>query len=187
MEQELNGLLTYDRAVIKVDPVIVTAANQGQFPPLPPNPNPNTDLVPTSEDEPQTWSYTTIKPADDWTQPGFDASAWKTGPAPFGHGSRCVRTAWTDTPGDIWLRREVTLPADIPAKLVVLATHDEDVEVYVNGVLAAWRAGLQRRLRPPADVGCGARGPEPGGNVIAVHCHQTIGGQVIDVGIAKAP
>ncbi len=38
VEQEINGLLTYDRAVVKLDPTIVAAANRGEFPPLPPNP-----------------------------------------------------------------------------------------------------------------------------------------------------
>jgi len=185
VEQELNGLLTYDRAVTKVDRAIVAAANRGRFLPLPPNPSPNTDLVPTSEDEPQTWSYATVKPAGDWTQAAFDASAWKTGPAPFGHGAGGVNTAWTDTPGDIWLRREVTLPADIPAKLAVLARHDEDVEVYVNGVLAAGEAGYKDEYArlPMSEAARAAL--HPGKNLIAVHCHQTVGGQVIDVGIAK--
>ena len=186
VEQELNGLLTYDRAVTKVDVAIVAAANQGKFLPLPPDPNPNTDLVPVSDDEPHIWSYTTAKPAGDWTQAGFDASAWKTGAAPFGHSAGNVRTNWSDTPGDIWLRREVTLPADIPAKLAVLARHDEDVEVYVNGVLAASEAGYMGEYArlPMSDVARAAL--RPGKNLIAVHCHQTIGGQVIDVGIAKA-
>ena len=185
VEQELNGLLTYDRAVTKLDPAIAAAANRGRFLPLPPDPHPNTDLVATSAEEPHTWSYVTAKPADDWTQAGFDASAWKTGAAPFGHGADNVRTDWTDTPGDIWLRRTVTLPADIPAKLVVLARHDEDVEVTINGVLAASEAGYNGdyvRL-PMCDAARAALHPGP--NLIAVHCHQTTGGQVIDIGITR--
>ena len=186
VEQELNGLLTYDRAVTKVNVAIVAAANQGQFLPLPPDPNPNIDLVPVSDDEPHTWSYTTAKPAGDWTQVGLDASAWKTGPAPFGHSAGNVRTDWSDTPGDIWLRREVTLPADIPAKLAVLARHDEDVEVYVNGVLAASEVGYTDEYARLPMSGTARATLHPGKNLIAVHCHQTVGGQVIDVGIAKA-
>jgi hypothetical protein len=38
VEQEINGLMTYDRAIVKLDQSIVAAANQGRFPPLPPNP-----------------------------------------------------------------------------------------------------------------------------------------------------
>ena len=136
--------------------------------------------MPTSEDAPQTWQYTTDKPSDDWTQPAFDTSAWKTGPAPFGSGDG-INTAWkTD---DIWLRREVTLPADLPAKLDVVTIHDEDVEVYINGVLAASAPGYVGGYvkLPMSDAGRAAL--KPGKNLIAVHCHQTVGGQVIDVGI----
>ncbi len=192
VEQESNGLLTYDRAVVKVLPAIVQAANQGRFLPLPPEPPAppvpvSHDLVPTSEDVGRNWSYTTQKPGDDWTQPSFDATAWKTGPAPFGQGVGNPNTPWTDTPGDIWLRRTVTLPATVPAKLVVRVIHDEDVEVYVNGVLAASAPGFVSDYveLPLSDAARAALKPGAS-NVIAVHCHQTVGGQVIDVGIKAA-
>ncbi len=184
VEQELNGLLTYDRAVLKVDPAIVSAANSGKFPAMPPNPD--TSLVPTSENAPQTWAYTTAKPADDWAAPAFDASAWKTGPAPFGHDAGNINTNWSDTPGDIWMRRTVTLPKTIPAKLNVLARHDEDVEIYINGVLASSATGYtdDYAALPMSDAARAAL--KPGANVLAVHCHQTTGGQSVDVGIVEA-
>ena len=184
VEGESNGLLTYDRAIIKPDAAIITAANQGRFLPLPPNPNPNHDLVATSEEESHIWQYSTDQPAEGWFKPAFDAAAWKSGPAPFGHGYP-VNTDWTT--GNIWLRREVTLPADIPAKLAVLAKHDEDVQVYVNGVLAASATGYVGDYvsLPMSDAARAAL--KPGKNLIAVHCYQTVGGQVIDVGIANAP
>ncbi len=185
VERETNGLLTYDRAIIKPLPNIIAAANKGMTLALPPAPV-SRDLVPTSENAPQTWAYTTAKPADDWAAPTFDASAWKTGPAPFGHDMSGMNTNWSDTPGDIWIRRTVTLPADIPAKLNVLARHDEDVEIYVNGVLAASATGYTDDYvaLPMSDAGRAAL--KPGANVIAVHCHQTTGGQGVDVGIVKA-
>ena len=53
-----------------------------------------------------------------------------------------VRTEWKT--GDIWLQREATL-AEVPAGEVWLAVHhDEDAEVYVNGVLAAKLTGFSR-------------------------------------------
>ena len=186
VEQELNGLITYDRAVVKVDRAIVSAANNGKFLPLPPNPNPDTRLVPTSENVPQKWAYTTVKPAEDWAAPTFDTSAWKVGPAPFGHDAGNINTNWSDTPGDIWLRRTVTLPADIPAKLVVLTRHDEDVEVYINGVLAASATGYTDDYATLPMTEAGRAALKPGANVLAVHCHQTIGGQSVDVGIMEA-
>ena len=60
VEQEINGLLTCDRAVTKPNVDLITAANHGQFPALPPDPHPAP--LPTSEDEPQTWHYTTANP-----------------------------------------------------------------------------------------------------------------------------
>lgn len=183
VEQESNGLMTYDRAVIKPDIAIVAAANQGRFPALPPNPNP--DLVPTSADEPQTWLYTTDRPAPSlWMTPGFDASGWKTGQAGFGHEVGTIRTSWTTD--DIWLRREITLPANIPAKLAFLCFHDEDVEIYINGVLAGSAPGFVSEYATLPMNADGRAALKPGKNMIAVHCHQTIGGQYIDVGITKA-
>jgi beta-galactosidase/beta-glucuronidase len=49
VEQEINGVLTYDRAVVKMDERIVAAANRGEFLPLGPNPDSKPALVPTSE------------------------------------------------------------------------------------------------------------------------------------------
>ncbi len=184
VEQESNGLLTYDRAVIKPDATIIAAANKGQFPPLPPNPHP--DPMPTSQDEAQTWRYTTDKPADAWTQTAFDDSAWKSGPGGFGQGVGASHTPWTTD--DIWLRRTVTLPANLPAKLDFLVFHDEDVEIYVNGVLAATAPAYTTDYVnvPMNDAGRAALKPGAA-NVIAVHCHQTAGGQFVDVGIVSAP
>ena len=186
VERETNGLLTYDRAFVKPLAGLITAANQGRFPALPPAPVEASDLVPTSQAAPQTWRYTTAKPGDDWTQPRFDDSAWKSGPAPFGQGYDGVRTAWTDTPGDIWLRRTVTLPRMIPAKLNVLTRHDEDVEVYVNGVPAASATGFTGDYVPLPMRDAARAALKPGPNLLAVHCRQTIGGQIIDVGLAAA-
>ena len=188
VERETNGLLTYDRTIVKPLPEFIVAANHGQFPALPPAPAPpvSHDLVPTSADTPKIWQYTTQKPSDDWAKPAFDASGWKTGPAPFGQGVGQPNTPWTDTPGDIWLRRMVTLPADIPAKLDVVTFHDEDVEVYVNGVLAASAPGYTSNYALLPMSAAARAALKPGANLIAVHCHQTIGGQMIDVGIAEA-
>ena len=183
VETESNGLLTYDRSVVKVDGPIAAAANAGQFVPLPPNPDPQ--LVPTAADEPQPWRYTTNKPADPWATAAFDDTAWKAGKSGFGHGVGGVTTEWT-TP-DIWLRRTVDLPPTLPEKLNVLASHDEDVEVYVNGVLAATAKGFNHGYDPLPMSPAARAAVKPGGaNVIAVHCHQTNGGQFVDVGVVAA-
>ena len=55
--------------------------------------------------------------------------------------------------------------------------HDEDVEVYLNGVLA----------RREADFATGdAAALKVAKNVCAVRCHQTEYGQFVDVGLLKS-
>ena len=158
----------------------------GNWAPLPQPPQIK-ELVATSRQEPSLWRYTVEKPADDWMKPEFEASGWKEGPAGFGTPGTpgaVVRTLWNTS--DIWLRREITLPATPWANLQAYVYHDEDVEVYVNGILAAAEGDfttsyIPLELRPQAKALL-----KPGAKVmIAVHCHQTVGGQGIDVGFAE--
>lgn len=133
-----------------------------------------------------TWEYTTANPGPGWEQPDFKpASPWKKGQGGFGKkgtpGGR-IHTDWLTS--DIWLRGPhiVKEEAEID-KLALDICHDEDVEVYINGVLACKRTGyIAKYQRFPIDAA--ARNTlKVGANVIAVHCHQTSGGQFIDVGL----
>jgi hypothetical protein len=63
--------------------------------------------------------------------------------------------------------------------------HDEDVEVYLNGVLAASATGFTTQYEPLPLSAEGSAALKPGENLIAVHCHQTGGGQYIDVGLVN--
>ena len=73
------------------------------------------------------------------------------------------------------------------SNLVFNCYHDEGCEIYVNGVLAATASGyattyiVLEMSSPPAKDALTANG----NNLIAVHCHQTGGGQDIDVGISQ--
>jgi hypothetical protein len=179
VETEANGLLTYDREVFKVDRKRAKAANRGRFPEL-------RMLAATSERQPQTWSYVFAQPGENWAQPGFDASAWKSGPGGFGTKitpGAVVGTVW-DT-ADIWLRREFDVPDRKFEEVVVRLHHDEDVTVYLNGVkvLELKDYTSQYGEQPLSSEGLAAL--KPGKNVLAVHCHQTGGGQYLDVGLAE--
>ena len=152
-EIEVNGVMTYDRAVVKLSPESI-AANKALYTPAPRV----SHLVPSSDREPQTWRYTTTAPADAWFQPSFDASDWREAPGGFGaRDTRFARvgTEWK-TP-DIWLRRIVELKA-VPATLMLRVFHDDDAEIYLNGVIAAKLAGANFVLRLRADRRRGARG-----------------------------
>ena len=48
---------------------------------------------------------------------------------------------------DIWLRREITIPANADAsRLQFLAYHDEDVDIYINGVLPPARQATSQPM-----------------------------------------
>jgi hypothetical protein len=142
--------------------------------------------VPTSEEKAAEWRYTFDKPADDWTKPGFDDAAWKKGPGGFGTKETpgaVVGTEWKTS--DVWLRREITMPDGPFSKLSLRVHHDEDAEIYVNGVLAGKFPGFTSEYVEAPLTPEGKAALKPGKNTIAVHCRQTGGGQFIDVGIVE--
>jgi len=179
VETECNGLLTYDRALIKVDLDKVAAANAGRVPKL-------KVVVPASQAAGIPWRYTFDKPADDWFKADFDDSSWKHGPGGFGTKDTpgaIVRTEWS-TP-EIWLRRAFEMPEMKTGDLLASVHHDEDVEVYINGVLAAQATGFTVNYEELALTPAARAALRPGKNVMAVHCKQTGGGQYIDAGIVE--
>ena len=181
VEIEVNGLMTYDRERVKMDEArMIEAARKLHDPP----PKMET-LLPTSESKPQTWRYTTTKPADGWEKAEFDDKEWSTGKAGFGAGMSPrtpVRTDWKSP--DIWLRQ--TFNADsVPEKALIMlvAHHDDDAEVYLNGVLLRKLEGTSRHYGPTMLDPKTSSALRKGQNTIAVHCHQTGGRQYIDVGL----
>jgi len=142
------------------------------------------EVVPTARTTKLNWQYTTEKPSADWTSVSFDDHGWKTGQGGFGTEGTpdaIIGTKW-DTP-DIWIRRTVTLPKKNLKDLVIVAYHDEDMEVYVNGVLACTEAGYMNGYIPFDILPAALKLLKPGATItLAVHCHQTDGGQGIDVG-----
>ncbi|MEX2185239.1 MAG: sugar-binding domain-containing protein [Pirellulales bacterium] len=185
VEGEVNGLMTYDRAVIKLDADRVAALHKKLY-----GPQPKIEVktvVATSEREPQTWRYTTTKPADGWMKGDFDASKWKQGQGGFGTKDTpgtVVRTTW-DTP-EIWLRRSFEMPDSTDASRVQLRLHhDEDAEIYINGTLVARTEGYTSEYTEMELDAKGQAAVEKGKNTLAVHCRQTRGGQYIDVGLVE--
>ena len=181
VEVEVNGLLTYDRQVVKMDlESIAAAANRLYLPP------PKvTTLLATSQFKAQAWSYTTEKPADGWQQVRFDDSAWKRGPGGFGTKDTpgaVVGTTWDSS--DIWLRRTVTLDSlPTAGDLGLSIHHDEDADVYVNGQLVKRLTGYVSSYQLVTLAPKALKAFKAGRNTVAVHCRQTRGGQFIDVGL----
>lgn len=130
------------------------------------------------------WRYTFRKPEDGWQLSGFTADGWSEGPGGFGTRQTPGSTVGTEWKGeDIWLRRGFELPAGGVSAPALWIHHDEDTEVYLNGVLAAKVTGFNTGGELVDFLPEGKAALKPGKNVMAVHCHQTWGGQYIDVGI----
>ena len=79
VETECNGLMTYDRAIAKLDPATTRIANLGE------NVQQHYQVVtPNALWRRVTWKYTIDKPADQWFKSGFDDENWKDGIGGFG-------------------------------------------------------------------------------------------------------
>ncbi|MFM7151364.1 MAG: glycoside hydrolase family 2 TIM barrel-domain containing protein, partial [Gemmataceae bacterium] len=184
VETEANGLITYDRAVIKVDVDRVAAANRGDFTGV----VTPTTLVATSQDVGKSWRYTLDQPPARWNQPDFKDDDWKQGKGGFGTPGTpggAIRTTWK-TP-TIWMRREFTLDRLPKGEILAIMHHDEDAEVFINGVPALDVKGFTTDYEEfPIDARA-AKSLRVGKNLISVRCRQTGGGQYIDVGLAEIP
>jgi len=181
VETECNGLMTYDRAVIKMDVEVMRDATTGKArrPPF-------EIIAPNMLYGRVLWKFTTSRPAAEWNQTDFNDAAWSEGLGGFGTKETpgtLVNTAWATS--DIWLRREFRWDGGDPRKLRLLLHHDEDVEVYFNGVLAAKLSGFVTSYQEIEILPEALAVLQSGSNVLAVHCHQSRGGQYIDVGIVR--
>jgi hypothetical protein len=179
VETECNGLETYDRAVAKIAPEILLGANRSGLSEVPKNIILADGLFGRAN-----WRYTVEKPADGWSQTKFEDSGWKEGVGGFGTTGTpgiFLNTTWNTA--DIWLRRKFTLAAEDISQIKLHVFHDEDAEIYLNGTLAARLPSFVIDYDEFEISSVARTALHPGENTIAVHCHQTSGGQGIDVGL----
>jgi len=150
-----------------------------------PTPPKVTIIASAADHEPALWRFRTTVPPGEWFKPGFDDSGWKQGRSGFGTAQTpgaVIGTTWNTR--DIWLRREIEVPAASPGDLQAWLHHDEDAEVYINGVLALETGGFTGNYDTFPLNAAGKRALKPGRNLVAIHCRQTSGGQYIDFGLA---
>lgn len=130
VEGEVNGLLTYDREIVKFNEAELRDlhdslyAAQGRA----------KVLLKTSEHQPQTWRYRFKEPRGGWHSIGARNGGWKQGAAPFQSGKDPLFPTGTEwAKGPIWIRKSFEL-AEAPANLWLEAYHAVDKGViYLNG------------------------------------------------------
>jgi len=194
VEQERNGLYYYDTRKPKFDIAKLHAITSRQaayertMPPLTKSsaPLPKLDwkvLVGAVQDGDLStpYAYSTEKPANNWTEESFDARDWKSGRAPFGHGSPNVRTEWTSP--DIYLRKKFEYDGSTLKHGAVVINYDEDTEIYVNGKKILSVCGYITYYQLNSVTDALKKALKKGSNTLAVHTHQATGGQFIDLAL----
>jgi len=193
-ENEINGLMTYDRKVYKfagsdsiagkvikestafmkskiVAPVLKTSGQGGEM-----------------------WKYIAgskdLEADAGWnTNMNFDDSSWLEGRSAFG-GNMTVSFPWnTQWKGDnlgLFLRKKVTIPVlEEGDELQFTIFYDEDYELYINGVLAHANTGwstnyvnfeIYQEAKDAINYG--------GENLFAIHVIQNGGGSCMDLGVS---
>jgi len=183
-EIEVNGVMSYERAFLKLDAEKVASETRKLYH-TPPRVK---TVLPTSQVLAQAWRYTNKKPGRDWFKAGFDDSHWTKGPGGFGDFHPTFptlivspRTKWTSS--DIWIRRQFTLEHTEFVLPYLLVHHDEQAEIYINGqqVMDLDRTSNFYTWYPMTKEMLASL--KTGPNVIAVHCHNEHHPQYIDVGI----
>ncbi len=126
------------------------------------------------------WRFSLESPSANWTALDFDDSKWQTGRAPFGTQvpDGKPNTSWNAP--DIWARREFDVQT-LPRALRLLVHHDEDIEVFLNGVLL-WNEASHSSAYKEIELPTTAL--RIGRNELAVHVHQTAGGQFFDAALS---
>ena len=134
------------------------------------------------KDNPSTWEFTFKKPTPDWKDVGFRDKMWNKGPGGFGTQTpnHAKKTHW-DT-SEIWMRTAFGLK-EIPDALTLELYHDEDAEVYLNGVEILKTKGYITNYQFFTLGKTAIDALQTGRNILAIHCKQTGGGQYIDAGL----
>jgi hypothetical protein len=193
VEQEHNGLYYYDRRpkfdLQRICAITSHAAAYERGEPTAPPPAPRPEapwqvLVGAQQDGPLStpWRYLTETPQGDWTADAFDDQAWPSGLAPFGRdGNWPTRTPWTTS--DIYLRKTFEYDGGELQAGAVVISYDEDTEVYVNGqrILGVQNFIGHYQMRVVTDLL--RKTMRKGKNTVAVHTHQTVGGQHLDLAL----
>lgn len=180
VESEVNGLMTYDREVIKFDTDKMARLHQKLYKPV----QKMLLLLEDSEHTKQQWRYSFEQPSSDWITPEYQDQSWQNGPAPFALKPNAyfdMGTQWKDK--DIYLRKSFqleTLPRDLRVKVYFEVT---EATVFINGKKVL---ELERRAGnhyQDIDVSEHAEVLQKGTNVIAVHCSAGEKMQGFDIGL----
>jgi hypothetical protein len=180
VEGEVNGLMTYDREVVKFDFADASRLAARLYEPAPTSKM----LMESSEFEPHLWRYTFEQPGAGWEKPGFDDSGWAQGKAPLGWPKLAffpLGQPWKSQ--DIWVRRTFTVDR-MPDKLWLKTLYlVGSATVYINGKPVAKLERLTRRHYHHIEISEHLDALKTGKNTIAIRADKPRGDRAIDAGV----
>jgi beta-galactosidase/beta-glucuronidase len=180
VESETNGLMTYDRNVVKFDPGKVNRLHERLYRDVPKA----QILLEDSEHSRQQWRYTLKQPDGEWAAVEYNDQAWQLGDAPFASQADAyitLGTKWDSS--DVWLRRTFTLGRPIADLRLKVYYNVNEAIVYINGKQVKNVSRRSRRHYEHIDISEHAGALRQGKNVIAVHCSAGERGQAFDAGL----
>ncbi len=109
-----------------------TAPNLSEWAPEPPREQIVTIIPPGASG----WIHTFVTPGKDWEQLGFSDVGWTTAPLPLG--TRLAKdkkgeTPWPTDKQEVWLRKSFPKPALNGGRIQILASYQDEFEVFLNG------------------------------------------------------
>lgn len=182
VESEVNGYLTYDRAVEKFDAAALRELHNTFYRDTPPT----RSILPDAREQKVDWRYSFSDPGPAWNQAGFDDAAWKKGPGAFLAGTGNALSAGTEWTGNsIWLRHTFELNAAPDNLFLSLINGFAEGEVFLNGssVLLMKDVRPARRHHTHFDISAHAKLLRPGKNVIAIRAVQPGAARAVDAGL----
>lgn len=129
------------------------------------------------------WKFTESKPSGHWEQPGYDDASWKTAQGAFSDQDH-TSNKWKSH--DLWTRRTFTLAGTDFNNLTLNLHHDDNVEVYLNGVLAYKANGWNDAATQVAILPAARSALKTGNNLMAIHVENTAGGAYLDAGLTDS-
>jgi hypothetical protein len=135
VENEVNGMMTYDREVIKMDPDRVKKIS-ATVRELIPGSIEVISVLPTSQKAGQEWRYIFFEPGDGWSSLDFDDRDWNLGKGGFGDpkdSNPVIRTEWKVP--EMWLRKIFDYDGSKVKDLYIKAFHqfENETQFYLNG------------------------------------------------------
>ena len=146
---------------------------------------PTTTILTPGETVPADCQYTETKPGVNWMKSDYSAPDWKSAKLPFGKGwDDAFQTPWNSR--EIWMRRTFSLNDLSIEQLMLLLRHDDDVEVYINGIPAysCTKCHLKEMKEFPLSDAI-RKSLQKENNLIAIHCTNPKGNAWLDAGLGK--